>query len=388
MIPTPIDKIALADVERLIADAVPEGKDIEYKSILPGGTDADKKEFLADVSAFANTSGGDLVYGLEEAQGIPQKISALAIADVDLELRRLDNLIRDGIKPRLRYAVKVVTVPGDRKLLLIRVERSLIGPHRVTFQGHDKFYGRTSAGKYPLDVEELRTAFTLSQDTAERLRAFRVDRIISVSNNVMPVPLRFGAKVILHLLPLDAFGNPKSYDVLEYDRNPVLLRPIYDLGGWATRITFEGVLSYSGNPPASYTHLFRNGIIEAVETRLLNYVHEGSRFLPSLAYEHQLLKYLLFCFGIFKNLGVSAPIAVALTLTGVRGVEMSHDVSDGGDYFPIDTDTLTLPETVVENFDQSPESVLKPAFDLIWNACGQPASKNFDENGRWAPRRQ
>jgi hypothetical protein len=40
-----------------------------------------------------------------------------------------------------------------------------------------KFYGRNSAGKYPPDVGELRTAFTLSETVAERIRNFRVDRI-------------------------------------------------------------------------------------------------------------------------------------------------------------------------------------------------------------------
>jgi predicted HTH transcriptional regulator len=37
--------------------------------LLPGTDDKAREEFLEDVCAFANASGGDLVYGLQEKQG-------------------------------------------------------------------------------------------------------------------------------------------------------------------------------------------------------------------------------------------------------------------------------------------------------------------------------
>jgi Putative DNA-binding domain len=379
--------IGLADIERLIADRVPEGKDIEYKSVLPGGTDGEKKEFLADVSSFANTSGGDLVYGVAESQGIPERMTPLVMADADLEQRRFDSLIRDGIRPRLGYAIRLIDVPGGR-IVVIRVERGWSGPYRVTFQGHDKFYGRTTAGKYPLDVDELRAAFTLSQITIDKIRAFRVDRTIALSNNVTPVPFEPGAKIVLHCMPFGAFGGSSAaYDVLQYKNNPQLLRPFRVGSSWHTRITLEGILSQSGNPAMSYTHLYRNGIVEAVEGRFLNAEYKGHRSLPSIAYEQEILAYLPVCFSFLNTLGVIPPIAVALTLTNVRGVEMSHDPLGFDDYHPVDVDTLSLPETVVENLDEDPAKILKPMFDLIWNACGRPSSLNFDAQGRWVQRR-
>jgi predicted HTH transcriptional regulator len=67
MIPKPLDHITEADLQALISDAVPEGRTIEYKRALPGNSDGEKKEFLADISSFANTSGGDLIYGMDES---------------------------------------------------------------------------------------------------------------------------------------------------------------------------------------------------------------------------------------------------------------------------------------------------------------------------------
>ena len=61
MFQKPLDKITKADIEELKANEVREGISIEYKSSLPGKGDEAKKEFLADVSAFANASGGDLI---------------------------------------------------------------------------------------------------------------------------------------------------------------------------------------------------------------------------------------------------------------------------------------------------------------------------------------
>src|SRR5947208_16448298 len=103
MIPNRLDAITEADLLSLISNGGMEGKTIEFKRELPGGQDADKKEFLADVSSFANTSGGDLVFGVRAVQGVATELVGLANGDLDKELQRLDALIADGLDPRIRY---------------------------------------------------------------------------------------------------------------------------------------------------------------------------------------------------------------------------------------------------------------------------------------------
>jgi predicted HTH transcriptional regulator len=66
MINKDIDQITEEDLQVLIDNAVSESKIIEYKQLLPGKNDPDTKEFLADISSFANASGGDLIYGVVE----------------------------------------------------------------------------------------------------------------------------------------------------------------------------------------------------------------------------------------------------------------------------------------------------------------------------------
>ena len=125
-----------------------EGKIREYKEILPDNTDANKKEFLADVSSFSNTSGGHLIFGIKETDGLPTDLLGLSIANIDAEILRLENIIRDGIEPRiLSISVQDIPLENMKIILIIYIPRSWALPHRVIFGGHSKFYARNSAGK-------------------------------------------------------------------------------------------------------------------------------------------------------------------------------------------------------------------------------------------------
>ena len=84
MIPKPLSEIVSSDFLNLIENEVPESKTIEYKQALNLKTDSEKKEFLADISSFANTSGGDLIYGIaENEKNLPSKFENIEIKNFD-----------------------------------------------------------------------------------------------------------------------------------------------------------------------------------------------------------------------------------------------------------------------------------------------------------------
>lgn len=66
MINKKLEDITTSDLQALIDNKVIEGKTIEYKREMPNNSDPAKKEFLADVTSFANSSGGDLIFGIEQ----------------------------------------------------------------------------------------------------------------------------------------------------------------------------------------------------------------------------------------------------------------------------------------------------------------------------------
>lgn len=391
MIAKNIDQITEEDLQALADNVVVESKTIEYKQSLPGKTDNEKKEFLADISSFANASGGDIIYGMIEDKktGTPKSVEGLVIKNIDQEILRLDNIIRTGIQPRLPSVTISTPIPleNSKVALIIRIPKSWISPHRVIY--NDKFYSRSSNGKYPLDVGELRIAFNLSETITERIRNFRLDRISTIFANETPVPFYDSAKIVLHLIPIISFNPAQSYDIREIASHPTRMPPIYS-GGGNSRYNLDGFLTHCDDQERksySYVQLFRNGIIEAVEGLLLE-PHKGQLIIPSIAYEQELIKSLNAYFSLLKTLDVELPIFVFLTLLGVKGYSMSVDRFK----FPtrrshtIDRDILLLPEIIIESYDVSAEKKLRPMFDSIWNACGFPRSLNYNDKGEWAPR--
>jgi hypothetical protein len=84
----PLAQIDEARLQALIAAGAAESRTIDYKRTIYGNAHADYSEFLADTSSFANTSGGDLVLGMDAMNGIPTAITPLS-TPVDPEILRL-----------------------------------------------------------------------------------------------------------------------------------------------------------------------------------------------------------------------------------------------------------------------------------------------------------
>ena len=97
----PIEEVIEDDLRALIENEIVETKTLEYKMELPGESREAKMEFLNDVSSFANASGGDIIFGIKEEKGIPKEIISFPKEDFDREKLRLENMLRDGIRPRI-----------------------------------------------------------------------------------------------------------------------------------------------------------------------------------------------------------------------------------------------------------------------------------------------
>jgi len=390
MITKNVNEITEDDLQELIDDSVSENITLEYKQSLPGNSDADKKEFLADISSFSNASGGNLVYGITEdrEKGIPKKLEGLIVENTDKEITRLENMIRDGIKPRISgIVIQPIKVLKSKVALFIRIPRSWNSPHRVIFKGHDKFYTRNNTGKYPMDVTELKIAFDLSETITERIRRFRKDRISKIFTNTIPVPFYDNAKIALHLIPFVSLNSAKRYELNKITSYPGKLPPI-NHNGFTNRHNLDGFLTYSRDEEGktySYVQLFNNGIIEAVEGKYLDpHQNDEQLIIYGAAYENKLIESLSIYLSVLKELNIELPIFIFLTLVGVRGYfmfvgEKRFNVQGNSG---IDRDILLLPEVIIENYHTAPEDILKPCFDAIWNACGFPKSPNYDDGGK------
>lgn len=378
----PLTKVELSDLQRLIDNSTPEMKTLDYKREFHGGTDGAKKELLYDLTSFANASGGFMIYGIEERAGVPVALDGVERSTIDGEKLRIEALLRDGVDRRIP-GIEMQDVPTseNRAVLIIRIPRSWAGPHMVKLGGACKFYSRNSAGKYLMDVAELRTAFLFSETIADKMSSFRVERLSRAIANELPVKMVLGSpKAMMHLIPFSAF-NPAERHGLYQPADIGEVSP-FRTAAYNWRINVDGFLvngtiNGEGNANA-YSQLFRSGIIEVGDSYILG----DNGTIPCNRFEYDVISAVQRYLGLYQKMGIRPPVVIMLSLLKVKGYSMPKTATFfGGD--PIDRDELLLPEVIVEDFAIPIEELLKPIFDAIWNAAGVEASRCYDAAGKW-----
>ena len=387
MIEKAIEQIGKEDIDLLITNGVPEGRDIEYKAKLPGKARCEHEEFLHDVAAFANAAGGHLFYGIVERDGVAEAAPGLGGISVDAETLRLENCLRDGVDPRIP-GVQIRAVDGfaDGPVLIVRVPQSWRSPHMV--KGTYRFCSRSSNGKYQMDTTELRSAFAMSEGLAERIRRFRDERLARIVAGETPVWLMEEAKVVLHVVPLSAMGSRvEGIDLTGKSHQLVrMFPPIYG-GGGDYRYNIDGFVTShpsgkDGSGSFGYCQLFRNGAVEAVFAGIMGPEKSGRRWIRIKVIEREVTGAVKTYLGGLQALNVAAPFEVMVSMLGVKGAEI-----EGDDFpppchpTPIDRDMLLLPDALVEEHDVDVRTMLRPIFDAVWNAAGYEKSLTFDDKG-------
>ena len=388
----PFDEIREAHLQALIDNGYSERQTVEYKRELPSATDSDKKEFLADASSFANASGGDLLFGIEAKDGVPIRIAPLT-GTPDAEKLAWESSLRDGVSPRVPgVQVREIPVEGGY-VLLFRIPKSWAGPHAVTYKGSFRFHARTSAGKYVLDVGQLRAAFLGGNELARQLRNFQTERLAQIAAGETPVSLQPNPKIVVHLVPYEAFGAPPSLD-LNAAGNDGVFRPPFDNYGTTRRWNIDGLLAYdrlSNDEPAfAYAQLFRSGIYEGVDASAIPAGTDPQYGSPIVYGEwmETALNNLIDPFQVLQRIGAQPPIVILISVIGLKDYRMligQRHFSRGDTR--IDRDMLILPEVILDQHlvDARAElqHLMRPIVDAFWQAGGFPGSQNYDEEGIW-----
>lgn len=365
-----------------------ERKDLEYKLVLPDNKYDSKKEFLADLSSLANTAGGHLVFGISEDNGLPVGLTGVRSDDLDSEILRLENLIRDGIQPRIQgISTRSISVKSGDPALIIRVPQSWSRPHAVNYQGHWRFYARNSAGKYPLDVMELKSAFLATTALAERIRNFHFDRLSKIASGETPVSLEGNARLILHFVPYSSFESGLTFSFLPIQRD-IFSIPLIHTSVSNYRYNLDGLLVQNergNNLSGGYTQIFRNGIVESVNASIFGSQGDDP-LIPSTLFEMEMISAFDAFVALYQKLSVSFPAVLIVGFTGVKGYELavnrSLDMWHQHNH-KIDRDILVFPEVILENGSRDASGTLQPIFDALWNSAGWAKSYGYDEAGEW-----
>lgn len=383
------DSVTEEDLQELVEAQVPEGLRLEFKVKQYGTSDAEKRELLKDVSAFANTHGGHLIIGVKETGGIAAEIVGVTDTDPDAEIQRIEQIIRSGLDPPISgIRTKAIRLDSGGSAILVRIPRSFYPPHRVSFKGLNRFYARNSAGVHEPGIEELRMLFSQSASVLKNARTFRDERLKLIAQGQSSRPLSTNGRFIIHIVPVAAFSGMFHLDVEVISEKKSYFEPIGSTMGWSPGFNFEGFINH-GNNNHGYTQVFRNGTLEAVVAGIVDpNVNEGP-WIAGETLERDVFEALSHYLEGLRNVGVPPPLIFLVTLESVKGAVygVSRNPSDNRQ---LPKDLLPLPECLLEDYgsDADHHRAVRPAFDALWNAIGFVRAQFFSDDGLWVGSRQ
>ena len=389
----PLDQLNEANLLDLVTNAVAEGTMLDYKAELPTNQDESKREFLRDAVSFANTAGGHLIFGMTETGGVPDGVPGVVIPDVEDEKLRLENMLRDGVAPRLpQPGMVAVPLSGGDFVVVVRFARSWQRPHMVTFKNDSRFFARHSTGKYQLNVDQIRSAVMAAPTAAARIRDFRDQRLDAVRSGNVPGRLEAGgAKLVIHLIPLDALDEGREWLDIGAATTDQRLKPLVASTFHAMRWTLDGLYTddhWGDSMADAAVQLFRTGTVESVDTRTVQprlYDDDIAGQLVESYVIPGVQRYL----EVQRDVGATLPVVVLVTLLDASGRwistgAMSEQLSAMRVDLPrIDRNTVALPEVLIEAWDADVTLALRPVFDAFWQSSGIAASPSYDDEGNW-----
>ncbi len=389
-----IENINIDDMQSLVENSVCENKNLDYKRELHIDTDSDKKEFLADISSFANSNGGDIIFGIEEddIEKIPTKIVGIPYENDDILIRKLEDFIRQSIQPTiLNIEYKVIELADNKCILIIRIPQSLIAPHRVEYKGHNKFFTRNNKGKYQMDVNELRLSFNSGLNLEKRIEDFKMNRYYEILSNKYNKLINDLPIFVMHYIPLSALNDISHLSINDIKQAMTKTSSMALGYGYSKRITLDGVaIDYKENERSSFAIYKNNGIIEKATTNFFKKEYVVTSIHPNPVIDmingYQILNKTISDFNEVKDyytsVGINTPLIIACSILNAQGFTIP--TRDFYDIFgKIDRDILLIDNLYVENFNDETEIILKPIFDSIYNACGYEKCPAYDDENNY-----
>jgi hypothetical protein len=145
-------------LESLVADGVEESLTLDYKASAALGRESEQvNELWKDVTAMANSDGGQLIYGIEEdrKKGKPMRVDD-GVVDPKISREWIYQILNSKVRPRLE-GVEVERIPLDdaktKFAFVITVPQTQTGPHQGP---QHKYYRRAGIESIPMEDYEVR----------------------------------------------------------------------------------------------------------------------------------------------------------------------------------------------------------------------------------------
>ncbi len=371
-----VDNLTFEDIERLVTNEVKETKTLDYKRDFSLAKDSDKKEFANDITAFYNTDGGCIIYGIEERKdaknqntGIPEKIYGITIDNEDKLIQCIEDTIRSNTDPSItNLLIKILKVNDSNDfVLIIGIPKDLWLPSMVTINDSNRFYKRRNTGKYLVDVYELNDMFMQNQVLKEKAESYKNERIQKLLQKEVFPSIHTDRFCMIHIIPY-SFLNEKSIDISPaYDMNiGTLMMPMGTRSGCTPIYNIDGYATYDANDLSAYNQIIRNGVFEIFSTQFFfeNPNYDNAICISGQRVYQSIIESITKSLQVLTKFNIEPPFLISIYFHNIK--DTLFLVEHTNMYRKFQYENISLPVTILPAYDSDSKMVLKPLFDILW----------------------
>lgn len=193
-----------SDLQRLVDERLEESLTLDYKDSRALSRDGKgPDELCKDVSALANSAGGQLVYGIEEDKTTKRPFSVDdGVVDCKISREWIEQVLNSRIEPRINgIQITRIDMENGKFGYVISVPQSQIGPHQAPDRKYYKRFDLQSVPMYDYEIKDIlrrsttphlvvsfefisgeRTQFNLEQGTQHSMPVYLKGTISNLSS--------------------------------------------------------------------------------------------------------------------------------------------------------------------------------------------------------------
>jgi len=305
-----LSNVTYDDILELSYEKMDESLILDYKQEL------NDDSIIKQVTAFSNTKGGYLVYGIAETGkgGHPQYINGI---NRDTNTERLEQIILSNIVPRVSVQMKKIPLPDtDRIILVVQIPE---GQNKPYYNNHDKkYYKRYNFSATPMDENEIEWLYQSRFFGMSKLDRY-VEEAIFLSQNKIP------REIQLNGMEGHVIITPLKIDGQMFEPSPGFGRELTELHSNRT----SGCSEYLSGPiiPSKFgikwdnehylqnkdsinkVEIHRNGLVHSMK-RCGSYQPDGSKELDDDSLACNILQTIRFTASFYSRINYMGKVKI------------------------------------------------------------------------------
>ena len=194
----PLSEVEFPDIQKLKDGKREESLILDYKEEM-----ISDDKLIKHITAFSNTCGGFLVFGVEATKrgGYPKDIPGI---EASVNVERLEQIIISNIRPRIgvQFSNKIDIPKSDRIILIIRIPEGQNRPYHDS-RSH-KYYKRYNYGSIAMDEHEVESLYQKRFFGASKLAKYVEEVILLHKSKLLDhLPEKIGGHIIVTPMRID-----------------------------------------------------------------------------------------------------------------------------------------------------------------------------------------